>query len=113
MALINVSFGADKITTALLTRILDAVTRLENNLSLLSDAITNLTAKVAEEKTEIDSAIVFIKGVPALIDAAVAKALEAGATPEQLQALTDLSTGITDETGKLTVALATGTAPTV
>lgn len=56
----------------------------------LDVAIDELTQEVAEEETIIDSAIVFIKGVPGLIQTAVDAALAQGATPSQLAQITAL-----------------------
>lgn len=67
-------------------------------MSQLDDAIEALRVKVEENTTEAGSAIAYIKGVPDLVAAAVAEALAAGATPEQLTALTNLQTKIGDET---------------
>jgi len=74
-------------------------------MALLDDAIAGLTVEVAREKTVTDSAIVYIKGVPGLIQTAVDAALAAGATPAQLKAITDLQAGMKDETDSLVAAL--------
>lgn len=82
----------------------------KQNMAVLDDLIAKLTADVAAETTEVASAIVFINGVPALITNAVNAALAAGATAEQLAALTALSTSLEAETPALTAAL-TANAP--
>ena len=82
-----------------LNRILDAITRptgyvdIENQLNRILSAVTNLeiklaneladlTTKVADTKTVIDSAIVLIQGIKAALDAA-------GSNPVALKALSD------------------------
>jgi hypothetical protein len=92
-----------------LTRILMAVTRLEKKMAALDEALTALTQKVTDENTVIDGAIVFIGGIPALIKSAVDAALAQGATPTQLQAMTDLGTSIQNKKDALAAALVAGT----
>lgn len=78
-------------------------------MSKLDDSITALTATVTAEDTEIDAAIALINGIPALIQAAVQTALDQGATPAQLQALTDLQTTITAKSADLGKAVVANT----
>lgn len=65
-----------------------------NFMSALDDSIAALSAKVNKCNTIIDSTDTFVRGIPALIADAVAKAQTAGATPEQLQALNDLGAAL-------------------
>lgn len=68
--------------------------------------ITDLTADVAAQKGVVASAVTYIKGVPALIQAAIDKAKsEGGLTDAQVQAFTDLKTSIQSETTDLQAAL--------
>ena len=74
--------------------------RLEKAMSALDDKITTLQADVTALTTTDQSAIALINGISAQIAAAVAAAQAAGATPAQLQSLTDLDTAIkTQQTG--------------
>lgn len=78
----------------------------------VQDEIDALTADVAAQTTVVASAVTFIKGVPALVAAAVAAANAAGPaplTPAQLAAFTSLQTSLTGETSDLTAALTTNT----
>ena len=72
----------------------------------LQNVIDDLTAKVGALKTAADAAEAALIAVPQRIADAVAAAQAAGATPEQLQALTDLAATLNSETGELTAALA-------
>ena len=72
----------------------------------LQNVIDDLTAKVGALKTAADAAEAALIAVPQRIADAVAAAQAAGATPEQLQALTDLAATLNTETGELTAALA-------
>ena len=95
------------LATSLLT--LFFILKTNKFMAALDDAIAKLTADVTAEKAVVDSAIVFINGVPGLISAAVATAQAAGATADQLQALTDLSTKLEAETPALSAALTANT----
>ena len=92
-----------------LARILMAVTRLENLMSALDDQISALTAQVKANTDVENSALVLIQGFSARLDAAVAAAQAAGATPAQLQALTDLGTAIKSSDDALSAAVAANT----
>lgn len=78
-------------------------------MSLLDDAITDLKAKVAAETTIVASAVTLLNGIQARIEAAVAAALEKGASPEQLADLTSLSATLSTETAALSDAVAANT----
>lgn len=78
-------------------------------MAALDDAIAQLTAKVQAQTTVDASATAFINGVPALIADAVAKAQAAGATPAQLQAITDLGAAIDNASGPLVAAVSANT----
>ena len=92
-----------------LKRILTKLTRLEIKMAALDDQIAVLTADVTAEDTVIDSAVTLINGIPALIKDAVDKALAAGATPAQLQSLTDLGTTMTAKSQALAAAVTANT----
>lgn len=75
----------------------------------LQTSIDGLIAKVAAQ-TELDtSAATMIEGIPQLIAAAVAAATAAGATPAQLQAITDLGTRLDAASAPLAAAITANT----
>ena len=78
-------------------------------MAALDDQIAVLTADVTAEDTVIDSAVTLLNGIPALIKDAVDKALAAGATPAQLQSLTDLGTTMTAKSQALAAAVTANT----
>jgi hypothetical protein len=57
----------------------------------MSPVLDTIRTEVEATEGVVDSAIVFINGVQAKIDAAVATALENGATQDQLAPFVDLS----------------------
>jgi len=75
----------------------------------LQDQIDALTAQVAQDTTVEGSATALINGFQARLDAAVAAATAAGATPAQLQALTDLSATLKTSSDALSAAVVANT----
>jgi len=75
----------------------------------LDQAIADLRTQVEAETTATASAITLMNGIQARIDAAVAEAEAKGATPEQLQAIKDLSAKIGTETQALADAVQANT----
>lgn len=73
---------------------------------MASPVLDQLTQQVTNTTGVEQSAIVFIGGIQAKIDAAVAAALENGATAEQLQPISDLSTAMEAQTDALAAAIA-------
>lgn len=71
--------------------------------------IDQLTAEVERAKTIEASAITLINGIAARIDAAVQQALQGGATAQELQPLTDLSTSLKAEDDALAAAVQANT----
>jgi len=78
-------------------------------MATLQDAINQLKAQVAANKSAIDSAKDLINGFGARLDAATAAAKAAGATDAQLQSLTDLSTAIKADDDGLAAAVVANT----
>lgn len=76
---------------------------------MASPILDQLTAQVTNATTVEDSAITFINGIQAQIDAAVAAALANGATAEQLQPVSDLSTAMQAKSDALTAAIIANT----
>ncbi len=68
--------------------------------------LDDLTAAVAKTEGAEDSAIAFIQGVPALIQAAVDKALANGATAAELAPFAQLSTDMSAKADAIGAAIA-------
>ncbi len=90
----------------MLQRVLSNTTNLEYDMAQIDDEITQLTADVAAEQGAVDSAVAMLNGISQKIADAVAAALAAGATPAQLQAITDANTAIAAQTTALSSAVA-------
>jgi hypothetical protein len=75
----------------------------------LDAAIGALTAEVTNATTVEDSAIAFANGVPTLITTAVNKAVAAGATAAQLQAITDLAAALKAKSALVATAITDNT----
>lgn len=78
----------------------------EGQMAQIDDEITQLTSDVAAERGAVDSAVTLINGFAAKLDAAVAAAHAAGATPAQLKAITDLSVSVVAQGVDLSAAVA-------
>jgi hypothetical protein len=78
-------------------------------MSALDDNIAALQAEVAADETVEASATTLVNGIPGLIAVAVAKATAAGATPAQLQAITDLGASLKAATAPLAAAVTANT----
>lgn len=70
-----------------------------------SPILDQLTTQVTETTGVEQSAITLIEGIQARIDAAVQQALNNGATAEQLQPISDLSTAMETQTQALAAAI--------
>ena len=79
------------------------------DMSQLDDQLTSLTATVAANTTVMGSAAATITGISGQIAAAVAAAQAAGATPQELQALTDLQQTLDTNNATLAAAIAFNT----
>jgi hypothetical protein len=91
-------------------RLLWLVFRKERQImSDVDNKIAALKAEVENGTTVEKSALALIQGIPALIADAVSKAQSAGATPEQLQALTDLQTQLASNDSELSAAVTANT----
>ncbi len=111
-AIISRNYAADKVQQqilALLTKDIQTLKELSTNMAALDDAITQLQNDVTQDTAVETSAVTLIKGIPGLIATAVATAQAAGATPAQLQALTDLGTTLTANATALAAAVTTNT----
>ena len=94
------------ITDPRVTEILDQITKIGSQMSQMDDELVQLTADVAATRGAVDSAVALINGIAAKIAAAVADALAKGATPAQLQSITDLDAAVKAEGADLAAAVA-------
>ena len=83
--------------------------RMERKMSEISDAVAVLVTDVAAEKTLIGSLTMYVKGVPQLIQAAVDKAVAAGADPTTLTSIRDLITSVEGSTAEMVSAIPANT----
>jgi hypothetical protein len=81
----------------------------KKQMAAIDDALDTLTAQVAQNTTVIGSAKVLINGFAAQLASAIAAAQAAGATPVQLQKMTDLQTAVKASDDDLAAAVAQGT----
>lgn len=100
---VNHVIGADHALVQLINLIRKEIKNMADSVQA---AIDQLTADVAAETAANQSAITLIQGFAAQLAAAVAAAQAAGATPAQLQALTDLAAGVENNTAALAAAVA-------
>lgn len=81
----------------------------ELHMSALDDKIAELTTTV-HETTDLDESILAVlNGFPAIMQAAIDKALAAGATPVQLQAITDATAALQTKAPELKAAVVANT----
>lgn len=80
-------------------------------MSQLDDDLAVLTAAVAKSTTVTQSVLTFASGIPALIQAAVDKALAAGATADELKSVTDAATAISNNADAIAAAVVANTPP--
>ena len=76
---------------------------------MANPVIGSLTTEVGEARTIMASATALIDGIQSRIEAAVAKALENGATASELQPLTDLVAGLDSDGNALAAAVQANT----
>lgn len=75
-------------------------------MSVLDDELTQLAAQVEATKGVEASAVAAFSAIPAKIQAAIDAALAAGATPAELQQITDLQSGLKASADALAAAVA-------
>lgn len=102
----------------LLEKIIQGQNELKQEIQTMSgtqnqlDAeIAALTAQVTANTTAEGSALVLLNGIPAMIAAAVAAAQAAGATPDELAAITNLQTTLAASAAPLAAAVTSNTPP--
>jgi hypothetical protein len=103
------NFYLQLIGTAMISAVFIGIAILGKLMSALDDKIAALQTAVSAETTVEQSAITLLNGIPAMIDAAVANAQTQGATAQQLQAIQDVATAITDNAAKLGAAVTANT----
>ncbi len=109
-ALFQSSLQTGNATLARIEQKVDAIQNQEQTMATALDtALADLTAKVAAQGTIVTSAETLMDGIPALIANAVAEGQAAGATPAQLQAITDLGTALQGQSTGLAAAIVAGT----
>ncbi len=103
---INVVHGADESLKTLINSIKLEIKQMADSLQA---ALDELTQDVAELTSVDQSAVALIQGFSARLDAAVAAAQAAGATPAQLASFTDLNAQVKQRTTELASAVSAGT----
>lgn len=86
-----------------------ALHHIGNIMSAIDDSIKTLTDTVAAQTTVDASAVAALSGLAKMLADALGAAAAAGATPAQLQALTDLSASISANNAGLATAVAANT----
>lgn len=76
-----------------------------------NELLANVQSDITAANTVIDGAMIFVQGVPGMIDAAVQAVIANGVTPEQLQPVSDLSDVLEQKAGALKTAMESGTTP--
>jgi len=89
--------------------VLERLTQIERKIMALQDNITALQTEVANNTSVESSAVTLIQGLATQLAAALATASAAGATPAQLQSLTDLQTTLTANDAALAAAVTANT----
>ena len=83
--------------------------RLETKMAAIDDDLTELTADVSANTDLVQSAVTALNGIAQKVTDAVAAALAAGATPAQLQSVTDAATAIKANSAALAAAIPAST----
>lgn len=91
------------------TRLIRQEERFNQKMAALDDALLTLTTAVQADTDAENAALTFIAGIPDLIKAAVTEALAAGATPEQLKAVTDAATTVSTNAAAIKAAILANT----
>lgn len=87
------------------------ITEVHKMASELDTGLAALTAQVQANTDVVQSAVTLVQGFAAQIEAAVQAALAAGASPEELKAVTDAVAAIKADDDALAAAVAANTQP--
>lgn len=105
--------GKTSATTDELALLRAGITQLRQEIRMsgtsLDQEIQTLTTQVQSNTDATSAAVAAISGIPAMIKTAVDAALAAGATPAQLQAITDLGNTIAANASSLGAAVTANT----
>lgn len=104
--------GKTSATTDELALLRAGITQLRQEIRMsgtLDQEIQTLTTQVQSNTDATAAAVAAISGIPAMIQTAVDAALAAGATPAQLQAITDLGNTIASNASSLGAAVTANT----
>ena len=89
---------------------LDAAVRQETKeMAAIDDAIEGLKTKLADNTSATASIKALVSSIPQMIADAVAKAIAAGATPAEVQAVVDLGNALKANTDELVASVVAGT----
>lgn len=94
---------------SLLEKLLSKVTTMSSSITNVAQALTVLKGDVTNLTSVVTSSQAAFQGITAQLAAALQKAQDAGATPEQLQGFADLHTGLVQETDALTASIVANT----
>lgn len=97
---------------AKLDRIIDMLTEEKFQMAQIDDALTALKSQVTNLQSAEASAVALLNGIPQMIHDAVAQAQAAGATPQQVQAITDAANSIQQNASDLAAAVTANTPAT-
>jgi hypothetical protein len=81
--------NSDAVLSAVQAGVATILARIELMSTTITQSVADLTAEVSQDTTVMAGAVTLINGFAAQMQAAVDVALAAGATPAQLQAITD------------------------
>lgn len=104
-----VKLGPDPRIDSILGALESLTERITSMSGTLDSEITQLQADVTAQTTIIASAEAMISGISAQVSAAVAAALAAGASPDELQELTQLDASLQANSTSLAAAVAANT----
>jgi hypothetical protein len=89
--------------------LLDQIRAQLKGASMSNPQLDTIIAQLHADSDRDNATLTFIQSVPALISDAVAKAVANGATPEQLQALTDIVSELSQKGTSIAAAIAANT----
>lgn len=100
---------AERVADRVLSRLLPLFARITHQMSQMDDQLAHEAEEVAKLTDVVASATSVMNSFGAKLQAAVDAALAAGATPAQLQAVSDLTAAIDSNKDALAAAIASQT----